>query len=145
MKSVEASLSGCDRASALKQLFEKITRGQASDCDKWYATMDFLRLAMRHTTVGQPMHRDGSMVCDPLTLLSLGEGRCGHVARVVVDLALANGYRARLVQLACHVVAEVRWGGQWHCIDANADFPPALVRTVLRGLPSVVELAKGPI
>ncbi len=144
LEAVEASLSGYDRASALRQLFQRITRGQHSDCDKWYATMDFLRLAMRHTTIGQPMHRDGSMVCDPLTLLSLGEGRCGHMARVVVDLALANGYQARLVQLACHLVAEVRWGGRWHSIDVDADFPPAQVRTVLRGLPSVEELANDP-
>jgi hypothetical protein len=144
LEAAERSLDDIDRMPVLRQIFQEVTRGKADDCDKWCALMDYLSNAMRHTPLGQPMHPDGTMVQDPLVLLKLGEGRCGHTARVAVDLALANGYEARLVQLACHVVAEVKWGGSWHCIDADADFPAEQLRGVLTGLPSAAALAKDP-
>ena len=106
--------------------------------------MDFLRLAMRDTTIGQPMHRDGSMVCDPLTLLSLGEGRCGHMARVVVDLRWPTAIRPAWSSLPAISVAEVARAADGTRSNVDADFPPAQVRTVLRGLPSVEELANDP-
>jgi hypothetical protein len=60
------------------------------------------------------------MVHDALELLSLHEGRCGHQACVVVQLALAAGMRARLVQLRNHRVAEVLVDDRWRLADPDA-------------------------
>ncbi len=98
---------------------------------------------MRHPPLTQPMYEDKTMITHPLVLLLLGEGRCGHVARVIVDAALANGYQARLIQLAAHLVAEVKYDNSWHFVDANADFPIEELKK-LGEIPSIVELAKNP-
>lgn len=59
------------------------------------------------------------MVTDALELLMLHEGRCGHQACVVVQLAQAAGWKARLVQLYSHRVAEVFVEGQWRLADPD--------------------------
>lgn len=56
---------------------------------------------------------------DALELLMLHEGRCGHQAAVTVQLAMAGGWRARLLQLNHHRAAEVMVGGKWVLADAN--------------------------
>ena len=71
------------------------------------------------------MHPDKSIVKDPLVLLELGEMRCGHVAGLAVDLFDAMGYEGRLVQLSCHVIAEIKYDGRWHYFDLRA---PVLTR-----------------
>jgi hypothetical protein len=79
-----------------------------------------------------------------MMLMLLHEGRCGHQARVIVDMALVNGYEARLIQVAAHLVAEVKWAGQWHWVDADAGIPVGILRSHFRELPTVVELARTP-
>jgi hypothetical protein len=59
------------------------------------------------------------MVSDALELLLLHEGRCGHQACVIVQLAQAAGWKARLVQLYCHRVAEVFVDGKWRLADPD--------------------------
>jgi len=69
-----------------------------------------------------PMEGDWGLeglVTDALELLLLHEGRCGHQACVVVQLAQAAGWRARLVQLHCHRVAEVLIDGKWRLADPD--------------------------
>jgi hypothetical protein len=90
------------------------------------------------------MYANKTMITHPIVLLLLGEGRCGHVARLIVDIGLANNYEARLVQLAAHLVAEIKWDGIWHFIDANADFPIESLKTVFPDLPSIKTLSQTP-
>lgn len=59
------------------------------------------------------------MVTDALELLLLHEGRCGHQACVMVQLAQAAGLRARLVQMFRHRVAEVQVSGRWMLADPD--------------------------
>ncbi|MCP4151625.1 MAG: hypothetical protein GY757_28035 [bacterium] len=143
---VEQKAAGIPRKDILRGIFARVTKDVfgSSHKEKWYAVYRYLSLAFRHHPVTQPMYPDKTMVMDPLILLLLGEGRCGHVARVVTDLALANGYDARLVQLATHYVSEVRWDNKWHCIDADADFPIRQMKDNLKGFPSVAELSLNP-
>jgi hypothetical protein len=79
-----------------------------------------------------------------LILLLLHEGQCGYQARVIVDMALANHYEARIVGLAAHVVPEVKWGQGWHCVDADSGIPVESLRSRLAELPSVEALARTP-
>src|SRR5439155_1153066 len=51
--------------------------------------------------------------------LDLGEMRCGHVNRVAVDLFQAMGFRGRLVQAACHILAEICYDDAWHYFDGD--------------------------
>ena len=59
------------------------------------------------------------MVTDASELLLLHEGRCGHQACVVVQLAQAAGFRARLVQLFHHRVAEILIEDEWLLADPD--------------------------
>lgn len=140
-------ISHLNTRETLQLLFQHITQNIPEESHelKWLEVSDFLSRTLRHPSLFQPMYPDKTIVTHPLVLLYLGEARCGHVARVVVDLALANGYEARLVQLAAHVVAEVKWNGSWHFIDANADFPLQDIKRVFaNGIPSLRELANEP-
>ena len=84
------------------------------------------------------------MVSDPLVLLQLGEMRCGHVARVAVDLFSAAGYQARLVQLGAHVIAEVYYGQNWHYFDADMFKGGQCVFNPDGSIPSVDQLSQSP-
>ena len=82
------------------------------------------------------------MVSDPLVLLQFGEMRCGHVARVAVDLFSAAGYQARLVQLGGHVIAEVYYGQNWHYFDADLFKGGQCVFNPDGSIPSVDQLSQ---
>jgi hypothetical protein len=62
---------------------------------------------------------DAQMVTGPIWSLRNRLGQCGQTNRVVVDGLSAAGYRARVVQLAAHVAAEVWYDGGWHYLDAD--------------------------
>jgi hypothetical protein len=67
------------------------------------------------------------MVHDALELLMLHEGRCGHQAVVVTQLAQAGGWRARLVQGVRHRFSEIFLNGRWVLADSDVfalDFIP---------------------
>jgi hypothetical protein len=72
--------------------------------------------------VGQQMTGDwglGGLVHDALELLMLHEGRCGHQAMVIVQLAQAGGMRARLVQGRSHRYSELMIDGRWVLADTD--------------------------
>jgi hypothetical protein len=146
IEAIQVGITHLDTRAILQRLFTEVTAGidQNSHNEKWLRFSDYVSRRIRHPPFTQPMYADKTMVMHPLVLLILGEGRCGHVARVVVDVALANGYEARLVQLAAHLVAEVKWNGRWHFVDANADFPIESLQADFDELPSVYELSKTP-
>ncbi len=141
----EAAAQRIDAQLALKKLFKQITYGinEGDHRGRWLAVQKFVSLAVRHPPLTQPMYEDKTMVTHPIVLLLLGEARCGHVARLIVDIALANGYEARLVQLAAHLVAEVKYQNKWHWIDADADFPESVIEGFL-DIPSVEDLSHSP-
>lgn len=147
-KSIELAKKECRHFSVkdvLTVLFRHAVRSIPPDdhAGRWRAVMLFLASTMQHPRLYDPLNPDGSNIANPLVLFWLGEGRCGYIASMVVDIALANGYAARLVQLAAHVVAEVKWNGAWHCIDA---FGLRSKAAILKPgeLPSVEELALSP-
>ena len=78
------------------------------------------------------------VVSDALELLMLHEGRCGHQAKVVVQLAQAGGWHARLTQLNCHRVAEVLLEGRWVLADSDA-WLPGFIGTTEHGKPASIE------
>jgi hypothetical protein len=55
----------------------------------------------------------------PLLLNSSGFGVCGDAASVFYQLARAAGFKARVVLLREHVVAEVEQGGEWAMYDPD--------------------------
>jgi hypothetical protein len=143
---LEKRYQGVSRAEFLRGIFARAVKGHegGSDNEKWLAVIDYFSRAMRHPSLEQPMYRDRSVVSDPLILLLLREGRCGLQAGVIVDLALTNHYEARLVHVACHFVAEVKWGQKWHWVDADGGVPVDSLRSRFAELPSVEELARTP-
>lgn len=147
-KSVELAEKECRHLSVkdvLTALFRHVVRSIPPDdhAGRWRAVMHFLASTMQHPRLYEPLNPDGSIIANPLVLFWLGEGRCGYIASMVVNIALTNGYAARLVHLAEHVVAEVKWDGAWHCIDAFGLRSKAAI--LKQGeLPSVEELALSP-
>jgi hypothetical protein len=143
LATVEDRLRGVHRRTALRALYEKVTAGADTPTDRHLAVLRFLHRASFHNRI-QPTAPDGQPVYDPLVLLELGEMRCGHANRVAVDLFRAAGTPARLVQVACHVLAEVWYDGGWHYFDADIFGDGETARLADGRVPSVAELADCP-
>lgn len=120
LKQVEARLRGVDRRAVLRRIFAEICAGAKSNTERHLSVVEFLHQSLQHCYPLQPMHEERVMVCDPLTLLELGEGRCGQVNRLALDLFDAAGYPGRLCQVNYHVCAEVYYDDRWHFLDAGA-------------------------
>jgi hypothetical protein len=71
-------------------------------------------------------------VNDALELLALHEGRCGHQAFVVTQLAQAGGWRARLVQGVNHRYSEILLGNRWILADTDM-FPRGFIPQTPKG------------
>jgi hypothetical protein len=118
LEAVQQRLHGIDRRRVLAALFRRICAGCTTSRERHLAILEFCNKASFNNHI-QPMWPDGTLVCDPLILLELGEMRCGQVARLVVDLFDAGGYPSRLVQLGYHIASEVYYDGAWHYLDAH--------------------------
>lgn len=112
-------LDGIDRKTVLRKIFSMATMGAVSETEKHRKLLKFLQKASFHNSWMQPMYPDGSTTYDPLVLLELGEMRCGHVARIAVDIYSAQGYQGRIVQVGAHQLAEVFYDGEWHYFDVD--------------------------
>jgi hypothetical protein len=143
LAAVEDRLRGVHRRTVLRAIFERVTTGADTPTDRHVAVLRFLHKASFHNLI-QPTTPDGQPVYDPLVLLELGEMRCGHVNRVAADLFRANGMPARLVQVACHVLAEVYYEDAWHYFDADIFGNGETARLADGRIPSVAELARCP-
>ena len=140
---VEEQLRGIHRRTALRALYERVTSGAETSTERHLAVLQFLHRASFHNKI-QPTTPDGQPVYDPLILLQLGEMRCGHSNRVAVDLFRASGMPARLVQVACHVLAEVWYDTGWHYFDADIFGNGESARLEDGRIPSLNELASRP-
>jgi hypothetical protein len=143
LEQTEEQLEGVDRPTALRAIFARATEGATSPTQVHVRLLAFLHRALHHNLI-QPTHRNGAAVYDPLVLLELGEGRCGHVNRVAVDLFLAAGYPARLVQAAHHVLAEVYYADSWHYFDGDIFGNGETVFKADGTIPSLAELSRMP-
>lgn len=90
--------------------------------------------------VGQKLTGDWGLrgtVHEALELLMLHEGRCGHQAAVIVQLAQAGGIRARLVQGILHRYSELMVDERWVLADTDM-FARGFIPTTPDGdLPSI--------
>src|SRR5215470_1930478 len=86
LKETSDRLAKVDRRSALKAIFDKLTRSAKTDTERHLAVLGFLQKAAFHSSWMQPMYEDKQAVLDPLVLLELGTMRCGGVARVGADI-----------------------------------------------------------
>jgi len=145
LDAAEARLAGVDRPTTLRAIFEKLTAGARSSTERHLRVLKFLQQASLHNAYLQPTYPDRTMVMDPLVLLELGEMRCGHVARLAVDLFDAGGYRGRLVPLGGHVIAEIEYDGAWHYFDADLFGNGDCVLNADGTIPSVEELSREPL
>jgi len=141
---VRARLRGVDRQRALRGIFAAVVGRTTDHRERHLRLLLFLQRLSYHDPWLQPMHRDRAMVTDPLVLLELGGLRCGHVARVAVDLFVAAGYEARGVALDGHVVAEVHYDGDWHAFDANLFGGGGTPLHPDGSIPSIAEIAADP-
>jgi hypothetical protein len=135
---VEKKLEGIDRKKALKTIFDQVTKDAKTNLEKHLAIVKFLQKSSFHNDI-QPTYPDKQPVYDPLVLLELNEIRCGHVARIGVDLFESAGYKGRLVQAGYHILAEIAYDNSYHYFEAD------LIgggQTVIKNgkIPSVIEL-----
>ncbi|WP_172641454.1 hypothetical protein [Nostoc sp. PCC 7107] len=140
---VEQKLKGVNRKKALKYIFLEVTKNAQTNTEKHITLLKFLRRSSLHNAYLQPTYPDKTPVFDPLILLELGEMRCGHGARLAVDLFKAGGYKARLVQAGNHVLAEVFYEQQYHYFDTDI-FTDG--ETVIKNgiIPSFAQLSQTP-
>jgi streptogramin lyase len=143
---VQRALQGVNRQVVLHTLFDEITAGATTRTQMHLDVLAFLQEMSIHSGYLQPMYLDGTIVMDPLILLELGEMRCGHVARLAVDLfqAAGMGFTGRLVQLGGHVVAEIGYDSTWHYLDADVFGGGQCVLLPNGTIPSVAQLSQMP-
>jgi WD40 repeat protein len=143
---VQRSLQGVNRQVVLQAIFNQITAGATTHTQMHLDVLAFLQKVSNHDAYIQPMYPDGSTVMDPLILLELGEMRCGHVARLAVDLfqAAGLGFTGRLVLLGGHIVAEIGYDSTWHYLDADIFGGGQCVRLRDGTIPSVAQLSHMP-
>lgn len=127
-----------DRVEQLQWIFRQITATCNSDLERIHACITFAQLHFFHHFAGQPMQSNGLSVMDPIAGLILRFGRCGAVARFLVDLFECNGISARLLTLACHTSAEVLCQDHWILADASL-FPPGVYPANNSGRPVGIE------
>ena len=114
-----------DRVEQLRWIYQKITSGCQSEYERISSCLTFAQLHFFHHFAGQPTRAKGESVLDPIASAILRFGRCGHIARFLVDLFECNGIPARLLIGACHASAELLHRGRWVLADANL-FPPGI-------------------
>lgn len=112
---VKKDFEGLDKKYYLMKLLDKIKK---EDKDIREGIIKFLQGAFYHNPVQQPVDENGNIIQDPVILLNLHEGRCGHVAAAAKALFEIAGYKARIVQLKKHIVCEFFDKG-WHLADAD--------------------------
>jgi hypothetical protein len=116
---VEAALQGVDRSNTLKAIYAALTAGATTNNEKLHRVLKFVQSNMFGNAV-QAMYSSGQTVYDPLVLMTLSEYRCGHAARIIVDLFEAGeGWPGRLWFVRSHVTAEVYFDGAWHMAEAT--------------------------
>jgi hypothetical protein len=143
IESAESDMRGVNRGQALQYLFKSITPATGPPSAIHLAVLKFLHKVSVSTGL-QPMHRDGSLVTDPLMLLSQSEMACGQVNGLGVDLMAAGGFRGRKVQVGRHVLAEIQYEDSWHYLDGLIFGNGDCVRSPKGGIPSIEELSRTP-
>ena len=106
-------------ASYMKRLARAIVGGESDEDQAVRRILRFVQKAVFRDPVAQPLLEDGSLP-DGLAALVCARGRCGHTARILVDLLHHAGFDARLRQFPRHVVAEANCGNRWVIADADA-------------------------
>ena len=132
-----------DRTAYLSHLFREVTRDETTTRARALKWVSFLQQRLFHAPAA-PVDDQGTAVFDPIWLLKNRAAHCGQAARLVVDGLEASGYKARLVQLSGHVVAEAYWDGGWHMLDADIPTFGEHVFTSDGRVPSVFEIAANP-
>ncbi len=117
--------------SYLRHLARTIIDGETDEEQAVRRILRFVQKAVFRDPVVQPLLEDGSLP-DGLTALMCARGRCGHTARILVDLLQHAGFEARLRQFPQHVVAEAKCGDRWVVADADA-FKGGIVPESLQG------------
>jgi hypothetical protein len=136
-----AYLWGIDRKTALKYIFDKVTSGAQTDKEKHLAVLRFLQRVSYHN-IFFPRYPSGEGVFDPLVILELGEMWCDDVASLAIDLFSAAGYKARMVQLSDHQIAEINYDNSWHYFDGDVFSGGDVIMLPDGIIPSVDELSR---
>jgi SAM-dependent methyltransferase len=103
----------------MRKLVRTIIGDESDDEKAVRRIIRFVQKAVFRDPVAQPLLDDGSLP-DGLTALLCARGRCGHTARIFVDLLQNAGFDARVRQFPQHVVAETKCDGRWIIADADA-------------------------
>ena len=140
---IEKRLKGIDRKRVLRHIFETITDGARTNTEKHLKILKFLHKSSFHNYL-QPMYPNKNMVYDPLVLLELAEMRCGQVNRIAIDLFATEGIKGRIVQVGCHVLAEIFYDNSWHYFDADIFGNGEIVLNENGSVPSFAELSRTP-
>lgn len=111
--------SRTDTKRYLTEILDSILDGRRSTEDRVRAILSFVYDALYYNPIRLPIEPDTSQaIMDPVQLLELHDARCGQGVAVTLALMETAGIEARSAPVNHHVVAEVKWDGQWHLADA---------------------------
>ena len=106
---------GVDRAAYMRAIIDRLEIASLpDDAAKVASIVEFAQDAVAHDPVVAPP------TYDPVAILELGKGRCGHVNYNVLPALLnAAGFKTRRVRLPAHAALEARYNDSWHFVDAD--------------------------
>ena len=104
--------AGTDRTEYLGHLAETITGGASSDAEAVRQVAGYVNRALYYNPIQIPDTKD------PVAILEGHDARCGQGVTVTVAILEALGIPVRTVGLSHHVVAEARYDGSDHVVDA---------------------------
>jgi hypothetical protein len=109
----------CDQKVFLKKLFHEVTKNEQTEMGKIKSWAIFLQKRLYHSCY-PPVGSNSQAIYNPIWILKNQGVHCGQAARLTVDGFLAAGFKARLIQLNSHVVAEVWASDKYRMIDVDA-------------------------
>jgi hypothetical protein len=101
-----------DRPRYWSQLADDLLDGIQGDAARVARVAGFVQQALYYNPI------QALASGDPIAILESHDGRCGQGVAVTLELLGAAGVEARRVNLCHHTVAEARYDGAWHVVDA---------------------------
>ncbi len=115
LAALRAKWEEVDTEGYLNTLVHQLIGGCSGEQEKVERIITFVQGAIFHNPLVQP-----PVSLTSFEILQWGEGRCGHVAKLTVDLLRRAGFSARTRQFDRHIIAEVFLDKEWRIVDGDA-------------------------
>jgi hypothetical protein len=100
----------------MQELAQRIIKDASSDEQRVNCIVSFVANHFyRHWR--HPLTIDGDLCTNPIFAIITGYGQCTTINRVAADLLEVAGFESRVLEVASHIAAMVRYDSEWRLVD----------------------------